>query len=309
MRNVYTIGETVFDIIFKNSKPTAAKAGGAMLNTAVSLGRLNLPVYFISDYANDKIGTIIDNFLRDNGVSTNFINKYDDGKTSLSLAFLDKYNNAEYSFYKICSIESINIKTPEIKKDDILLFGSFYSIKQDIRNKIINIVKTAKNNKAIIIYDPNHRKCDYYDIEKLRPIILQNISFADIVRASDEDFSFIFNVNNVEEAFEIVKNNNCSNLIYTQNKNGVFLNTKSIHKKYPVHRIKPKSTIGAGDNFNAGIIFSLLKNNISHNKINTINIQHWDYIIKTSIDFSTHVCMSFDNYISKGFAKKLKFNT
>ncbi len=40
MRKIYGIGETVFDIIFKNGQPQAAKAGGAMLNSTVSLGRI-----------------------------------------------------------------------------------------------------------------------------------------------------------------------------------------------------------------------------------------------------------------------------
>ena len=39
-RNIYTIGETLFDIIFKNGQPQAGKAGGAMLNSSVSLGRI-----------------------------------------------------------------------------------------------------------------------------------------------------------------------------------------------------------------------------------------------------------------------------
>ncbi len=47
MRKIYGIGETVFDIIFKNGQPQAAKPGGAMLNSSVSLGRIGLPVSFI----------------------------------------------------------------------------------------------------------------------------------------------------------------------------------------------------------------------------------------------------------------------
>jgi fructokinase len=44
MRNIYAIGETVLDILFKDQLPVTAKAGGACLNSAVTLGRLNLPV-------------------------------------------------------------------------------------------------------------------------------------------------------------------------------------------------------------------------------------------------------------------------
>ena len=53
MRKIYAIGETVCDLIFKDDKPLAAKAGGSMLNASISLGRLKLPVNFISEFGND----------------------------------------------------------------------------------------------------------------------------------------------------------------------------------------------------------------------------------------------------------------
>lgn len=38
MRQIYAIGETLYDIIFKDGQPQAGKPGGAMLNSTVSLG-------------------------------------------------------------------------------------------------------------------------------------------------------------------------------------------------------------------------------------------------------------------------------
>ena len=57
-RNVYTIGEATFDIIFKDSKPKDAKVGGSVLNTSVSLGRLGILVNFISAFGNDEVGNM-----------------------------------------------------------------------------------------------------------------------------------------------------------------------------------------------------------------------------------------------------------
>ena len=94
MRKIYTIGETVLDILFKNKLPFTAKAGGACLNTAVTLGRLNLPVYFIGEYGMDEVGNIIDQFLKDNHVSTQYVYRYYDGKSTLALAFLNENNDA-----------------------------------------------------------------------------------------------------------------------------------------------------------------------------------------------------------------------
>ena len=80
MRKIYTIGETVLDILFKNKLPFTAKAGGACLNTAVTLGRLNLPVYFIGEYGMDEVGNIIDMFRKDNHVYSLYVYRYYEGK-------------------------------------------------------------------------------------------------------------------------------------------------------------------------------------------------------------------------------------
>ncbi|MCD4774152.1 MAG: carbohydrate kinase [Bacteroidales bacterium] len=306
MRNIYTIGETVFDIIFKNSKPCDAKAGGAMLNTAVSLGRLDMTVSLISEYGKDKAGKLIDDFLISNGVNTKFIFKFSNGKTAISLAFLDDRNEAEYTFFKLYPKERLNIEFPQIKKNDIVLFGSFYSLSPEVREQVMRFIENARKAEAIIIYDPNIRKPHKDQIESLRKFIIRNISVSDIVRGSDEDFSVIFNINNPQSAYNKIRQFDCKNLIYTASDKGVFLFTPKIQKEYSVAKIKTVSTIGAGDNFNAGIIFSIIKNNILKSDLDNVNENILDDMISCGINFSADVCMSYENYISRKFANKTK---
>ena len=54
MRKVIGIGETILDILFKDSQPTAAVPGGSVFNGIISLGRLGVNVTFISETGNDK---------------------------------------------------------------------------------------------------------------------------------------------------------------------------------------------------------------------------------------------------------------
>jgi fructokinase len=100
MPTVFTIGETILDIIFENGQPVAAKAGGSMLNSAVSLGRCGLQVEMLTELGEDKIGEMVKGFLNDNGVGTLFLKLAEGFKTPVSLAFLDEKGNAQYSFYK-----------------------------------------------------------------------------------------------------------------------------------------------------------------------------------------------------------------
>lgn len=305
MRKVYTIGETVLDILIKGNQPFTAKAGGACLNTAVSLGRLGLPVQFIGEYGLDEVGNFIDNFLKENKVNTDYVYRYYDGKSALALAFLNENNDASYDFYKIYPEKRLNIEFPPINQDDIVLFGSFYAITPEVRKKLIHFIQSAKKNKAIILYDPNFRKQHLHDLPHLKPMIQENISYATIVRGSHEDFSFIYGARNAEETYRYFGDKPPS-LLYTSSTKGVYLKTFSLTEKFSVKHVSPKSTIGAGDNFNAGVVYSLFKNHIKHKQVTNLDLSEWKEIIETAIDFASHVCENYDNYLTKEFAEGYK---
>jgi fructokinase len=305
MRKIYGIGETVFDIIFKNGQPQAAKAGGAMLNSTVSLGRIGLPVSFISEYANDNVGKIIDNFLQENGVETDFVDHFKEGKTKLALAFLNEKNDASYTFYQDYPDLRLNIKFPAIIKDDIILCGSIYAITDEIRKKFMDLISIAKKNGAIVIYDPNFRPSHSSDLDKLLPLIVENMQNAKLIRGSDEDFKNIFGANTPDEAWKVVSKY-CNCMVYTANAEGVYVRTISYSGRFSVKAIKPVSTIGAGDNFNAGMMAAIYKNQITSDQLEKMGEEGWSKVVSMGVDFATNVCLSYENYISEDFAKELK---
>lgn len=304
MRKIFGIGETVLDVIFKEGQPQAAKAGGSVLNSVVSMGRMGLPVSFISEYGADDVGDIIDSFLNKNGVNTSSVHRYEDGKTTLALAFLNERNDAHYSFYKDYPSRRLNIEFPHLQQDDILQFGSFYAIWPEIRTQIRKFVQASHDSGALVVYDPNFRKSHLDELSALKPLIIENMRMAGLVRASDEDFRNIFRVNSPDEAWDIVRNY-CNCLVYTASTEGVYVRTGSFSGKFPVKSIMPVSTIGAGDNFNAGMITSIYRNGIGRDQLAMTGQKEWTSIIETAVNFATHVCLSYENYISEEFASQV----
>jgi fructokinase len=305
MRKIYGIGETVLDIIFKDNQPQAAKAGGSVLNSVVSIGRMDLPVSFISEYGKDDVGNLIDSFLKNNGVNTSSVHRFHDGSTSLALAFLDEKNDAHYTFYKDFPSKRLDIDFPVIEKDDIVQCGSFYAIWPEIREKFKKFIRTAKENGAMVLYDPNFRKTHVSELNILKPLVIENMKMASLLRGSDEDFKNIFGAETPDQAWEVVKKY-CKCLVYTANVEGVHVRTTSFSGNFPVQKITPVSTIGAGDNFNAGMITSIYQNNFKNDQLDKLTEKEWVKIISTAVDFATHVCLSYENYISTEFAKELK---
>ncbi len=296
INRVFTLGEVVFDIMFKNGQPVASRPGGSMLNSSISLGRSGLPVSFTGTCGNDQVGRLVAGFLRENKVDTSFLH-HENSQSIIALAFLDDNNNATYSFYKGQNPPEPPA-LPSPGKQDVLLFGSFYSISRPTRDFALNLRNTACNMGALVIYDPNFRDSHLPELAEVKPWIEDNISNAGIVRGSNEDFEIIFGTRSAEETWNLPCFRKCKALIYTRSSDGVDLLCGNFTKHYPVPSLKPLSTIGAGDSFNAGIITAMYENNISSNNIKDCNQEQWDTIIKKGIEFSSAVCMSYDNYIA-----------
>jgi fructokinase len=295
---IYCIGEVVYDIIFRDDQPLAASAGGAMLNSAVSLGRSGVPVSFIGECGTDRAGEMIADFLQKNSVNTNFLQRPDNTQTIISLAFLNKKKEASYSFYRSepGSFERIN---PEFRNGDFLLFGSYYSVSEANGSGVLKTVRHAAEKGAILYYDPNFRKPHLNQLKTIRPLIKRNIRISDIIRGSNEDFQLVFGTGSAKETWEMDCFRGNKVLIYTSGEKEVEVFTEEFYRKYPVPEIKPVSTIGAGDTFNAGIIKAITeKDNL---KTLLKDPGSWDYIIKNGILFARAACMSYENYIPEGF--------
>ncbi|MCK4880597.1 MAG: carbohydrate kinase, partial [Bacteroidales bacterium] len=87
-----------------------------------------------------------------------------------------------------------------------------------------------------------------------------------------------------------------------------YLRTAGLSFHMKVERIEPISTIGAGDTFNAGLLYGLWKNGYKREQIKMLDQSQWEGLIATAIKFSREVCLSFDNYLPTGFAKHFTQN-
>ena len=302
MRKVIGIGETILDIIFRGDQPSAAVPGGSVFNGIVSLGRMGINVGFISETGNDRVGNIILQFMRENNIPTDHVNVFPDGKSPVSLAFLNEQSDAEYIFYKDYPKQRLDVLFPKLEEDDIVMVGSYYALNPVLREKVLELLDQAREKKAIIYYDPNFRSSHKNEAMKLAPTIIENLEYADIVRGSEEDFLNLFGKTDMKEVYTNHIKFYCDRFITTHGNDSVNLYTHACHEHYASSPITPVSTIGAGDNFNAGVIYGLLKYDVRHKDLSSIENDTWANIIRSGIDLASEVCQSYNNYISKEFA-------
>ena len=311
MRKVIGIGETVLDIIFRNDQPISAVPGGSTFNAIISLGRAGIPTGFISETGNDRVGQMIIQFLKDNGCQTDCVNVYPDSKSPLSLAFLNEKNDAEYIFYKDHPNDRLDFTYPDVQPDDLVLFGSYYALNPVIRPQVKGFLEYAHNRGAILYYDVNFRASHKHEVMKLTPNLLENFELADIVRGSSEDFEILFKKSDPDVVYRSQIAFYTKKFIYTHAAEPIVLHAENgLRKEYPIAPIKTVSTIGAGDNFNAGFLDGLILEGVTRRDIEYgLTEQQWDSIIRSGQQFSAEVCSSLYNYISPEFGETLKRNS
>jgi sugar/nucleoside kinase (ribokinase family) len=288
-----TLGESVFDIIFNDMEPVAARFGGSMFNVAVSLGRAKCDVQFAGFYAKDRIGEQTRAFLQKNGVGATRFCPIEGVRSNLALAFLDDRGVPDYSFYRHNQpiSESNKIDFSNISK---FVIGSFYVIDRQNVNYVNSLVEQAKVAGVDIFYDPNIRNKRVFNDSALRKHVVNFMRAATVTKMSDEDLTAITGFTKLDDWQAFLAQNGVANYIITQGGNSVLAHFGRDEMHFDVPELPSiVSTVGAGDAFMAGILFAL--------RDEPVTKKSFFDAVPIGIRFGSYVCTTNDNYISNHF--------
>lgn len=306
MRKIFGIGETILDIIFHDEQPQAAVPGGSTFNAIISMGRAGLPATFISETGDDRVGRIICNFMRLNGVDPACMTVAPGSKSAVSLAFLDERGDADYIFYKDHPHDQLQFRCPTVTADDMVLFGSFYAVNPVIREQVGGFLRYAHEQGALLYYDVNFRRPHMAEAPALMPLFEENFALADVVRGSTDDFGLLFGITDPEQVYRQKLAARCPQLICTDGDGPVRVFSPQGQWSFPVQKIPTVSTIGAGDNFNAGFICGLMNGHLRRTDLAGLSLEHWTALIASGQRFAQNVCQSMYNYIDEQLAAEVR---
>ena len=305
MRKTIAIGESVLDTMFRDDKPVCSFVGGRIANAAASLGMAGIPVEMVSECCNDHVGDIIVNNKKNHNVGTASVDRYTDGSSAVSMIFYSKNGDKKLINYFNYPDDHFDVVWPRIDEDDVILFGSFYSIDPDMRERFYELIKYAHERKAVLVYLLGCQHGIGCRITKVMPGILENLEMADIVIATQGDLNAIFPGETADQAFKNHIEFYCSNFLHIGEDSCITVYHRRGEKTFfdGCRGQIDKNPLGWQSGLASGIIYALFANGILHDAIDNVDAAVMDGIIKEALEFAVNASASMDvNCIDSGFA-------
>ena len=230
--------------------------GGSIYNTAIALGRLDVPTGFFGGISTDFFGDSLAEGLAESKVDLRYVKRKE---LHTTLAFVKLLGgHARYSFVDDASASRNLLKKdmPKLPKAVTALhFGSISLIPEPCGGTYEALAKREHKSRVICI-DPNIRATLITKRKrKQHQVRLFNMmSMADIVKISDEDVLWMNKSKSLSNFGKAWVKRGVKIVAITKGGDGVEVYTKDYSFKLDVPKVAIVDTVGAGDTFTAGLL-------------------------------------------------------
>lgn len=316
MNKLISIGELIIDFAsegvseLKNTEVFRKKPGGACANVCCQVSKNCLKAVYVSKVGNDAFGEFLIETLKNENVETKYIKKSDDHHTSLAFVSFLENGERQFSFFRKNAADLYftldDVSEVVIEEGDIFHFGSVALKTKESRTAHDYLINKAIENKALITFDPNVRLNLWENHNELRNIINEYIQYANILKISDDELTFITGINNEEEAIAKLFVGNVKIVVLTRGSKGatLYLDGKVV-ANHSGYKVKALDTTGAGDSFFGGFITKLLMDNRNIGNL-LENIDFYNQYLKFACKCGAYTTLNYGAISAMGNSEEIE---
>lgn len=233
--------------------------GGAVMNTAVALGRLGVAAGLMTGLSTDMFGVQLTEHLRASDVDLSFVVRSTRPST---LAFVRLIGGqANYSFMDENSAGRMlgMSDLPSVPEQvSTLFFGGISLATEPAADTYAALLAREKRGRVVML-DPNIRENFIPDQERYRTRLEQVLAKTDIVKVSDEDLDWLIPQPkaHAEKAALLMKRGPKLVVMTCGSAGAVGFLADGAEVRVAAEQVDVVDTVGAGDTFNAGLLCKL----------------------------------------------------
>lgn len=271
--DVVALGELLIDFTENGTSAQGnpvleANPGGAPCNVLAMLNKLGKKTAFIGKVGNDIFGRQLAEAVEQSGTDTS--NLIFDDTVHTTLAFVHTFPDGEreFSFYRNPGADMMltkeEVMADILKETKIFHFGTLSSTHEGVREATRYAIDIAKENGALISFDPNLREPLWNTLEDARKEIAYGLSKCDILKISDNELEFMTGTKDYAKGVEILRAQYDMKIIFlTLGKDGSRAYYKDMMAEQPTFsQIKAVEKTGAGDTFEGCALNYLLEHDV-----------------------------------------------
>lgn len=264
---ILVIGEALIDLIGDQHEPNryTAVVGGANANVALALARRGAPQKFMGRISSDGFGQQIRKRLADNGVDLGWSIAASE-QTTLAVASIDSQGVASYAFYTNGTADW-GWTPAELPALETLQQSSVFAVQYGCLamamgpgNLVLEEWLGSLSGVLTLSHDLNIRSALGFEREAELARVLRVNSFSNIIKASDADIEWLFNLPAETQLDKIAFDWAGAEklVVITRGGDGADLYFAGQKISVAAPKISLVDTVGAGDTFMANFLTELL---------------------------------------------------
>ena len=254
-------GEALIDMLPRESAAGescfAPYVGGAVFNTAIALGRLDIPVGFFTGISTDFFGAMLIDTLKASRVDLRYLKRSDLPTTLAFVRLVD--GHASYLFYdentagRMLELSDL----PAIDDAVEAMHFSCISLIPEPCGSTYEALMRREHDRRVMMFDPNIRSNFIRDKPSHLARMKRMLAMADIVKLSDEDLDWFGETGTTEEIAARWLKLGPKLIVVTRGGRGAVAFSARHRVSVDAVKVQVVDTVGAGDTVNAGILASL----------------------------------------------------
>lgn len=254
-----------------------ANPGGAPCNVLSMLRKLGYETAFVGKVGADGFGKQLADVLMETGIRTEGLRWDEYVHTTLAVVHTLPGGDRDFSFYRNPGADMMlteeELPLEMIGDTRIFHFGTLSMTHENVRKATLKAIQVAKENGALISFDPNLRPPLWDSLDDAAEQIHVGLGLCDILKIADNEIEFMTGETDFDKGAAILQERypNIKILNVTAGADGSY--SYSCGHKVFAPSFKLGGTIettGAGDTFCASVLSFVLENgveNLSENQL------------------------------------------
>lgn len=253
---IICVGEILADMVGERKGSSLiyeCKAGGAPFNVACALKKLGVKTGFVGCVGQDQPGDFLEKVAKSRDFDFLNLKKIRSKNTTLAFVTIDEMAERSFCFYRKNTADVCLplIGARKLSTFDIVHIGSLMLSEKRGFAYAKDLIKKAHSLGKIVSFDVNIRADLFSDFNEMLALYREIIDGADIVKFSEEEFSYFYGTNQETRPDQLI--------LVTYGEKGSEWRYQRARKTVKSISVKPIDTTGAGDAFFAGVLSELDK--------------------------------------------------